>query len=176
MGSYGRVWLDQLRQAPVKKAMPIISFPAIQLMGISVRELISSSDAQARGMKLVADRLDAAASVSLMDLSVEAECFGAQIRFSDDEVPTVVGSVVSTEEEARALEVPAVGAGRTGIYVEAIEKAVGMIQDRPVFAGVIGPFSLAGRLMNVTEAMIYCYEEPDMVHILLEKATDFIIA
>ena len=87
MGSYGRVWLDQLRQAPVKKAMPIISFPAIQLMGISVRELISSSDAQARGMKLVADRLDAAASVSLMDLSVEAECFGAQIRFSDDEVP-----------------------------------------------------------------------------------------
>lgn len=30
--------------------------------------------------------------------------------------------------------------------------------------------------MNVTEAMIYCYEEPDMVHILLEKATDFIIA
>ena len=108
MGSYGRVWLDQLRQAPVKKAMPIISFPAIQLMGISVRELISSSDAQARGMKLV-------------DLSVEAECFGAQIRFSDDEVPTVVGSVVSTEEEARALEVPAVGAGRTGIYVEAIE-------------------------------------------------------
>ncbi len=176
MGSYGRVWLDQLRQAPIKKAMPIISFPAIQLMGISVRELISSSDAQARGMKLVADRLDAAASVSLMDLSVEAECFGAQIRFSDDEVPTVVGSVVSTEEEARALEVPAVGAGRTGIYVEAIEKAVGMIQDRPVFAGVIGPFSLAGRLMNVTEAMIYCYEEPDMVHILLEKATDFIIA
>lgn len=66
------------------------------------------------------------------------------------------------------------GAGRTGLYVEAIEKAVGMIQDRPVFAGVIGPFSLAGRLMDVTEAMIYCYEEPDMVHVLLEKATAFI--
>ena len=174
MKTYGRAWLDQLRQAPAKKALPIISFPAIQLMGISVRELISSSDAQAKGMKLVADRLDSAASVSLMDLSVEAECFGSQIRVSDDEVPTVVGSVVSSEEEARALEVPAVGAGRTGLYVEAIEKAVGMIQDRPVFAGVIGPFSLAGRLMDVTEAMIYCYEEPDMVHVLLEKATAFI--
>lgn len=143
-------------------------------MGISVRELISSSDAQARGMQLVAQRTDAAASVSLMDLSVEAECFGSAIRVSDEEVPTVVGSIVSTEEEARALAVPPVGAGRTGLYIEAIEKAVGLITDRPVFAGVIGPFSLAARLLDVTEIMIYCYEEPDMVHVLLEKATQFI--
>ncbi|MFR2466823.1 MAG: uroporphyrinogen decarboxylase family protein, partial [Clostridia bacterium] len=161
---------------PVKKAFPILSFPAIQLMNISVKDLISDSDTQARGMKMVADRVDSAASVSLMDLSVEAECFGSTIRYSDDEVPTVVGSIVSSEEEARELVVPPVGACRTGIYIEAIEKAVQMITDRPVFAGVIGPFSLAGRLMDVSEAMIYCYEEPDMVHILLEKATEFIVA
>lgn len=67
------------------------------------------------------------------------------------------------------------GAGRTGLYIEAIEKAVGLITDRPVFAGVIGPFSLAARLLDVTEIMIYCYEEPDMVHVLLEKATQFIM-
>lgn len=169
-------WLSAQLEAPIKKALPILSFPAVQLMGISVKELINSSDAQARGMQLVAERTDAAASVSLMDLSVEAECFGSTIRVSDDEVPTVVGSIVSSEEEARSLEVPSIGTGRTGLYIEAIEKAVELIQDRPVFAGVIGPFSLAGRLMDVTEAMIYCYEEPDMVHILLEKATEFIIA
>ena len=43
-------WLEELYRAPVKKPMPILSFPAVQLMGISVRELISDSDAQARGM------------------------------------------------------------------------------------------------------------------------------
>lgn len=169
-------WMKDVVDAPVKRAVPVLSFPAIQLMGITVRELISSSDAQAKGMKLVADRVPAGASVSLMDLSVEAECFGSQIRFSDDEVPTVVGSVVSSLEEVEALSVPAVGAGRTGIYIEAIQKAVDLIQDRPVFAGVIGPFSLAGRLMDVTEAMIYCYEEPEMVAALLDKVTDFLIA
>ncbi len=79
------------------------------------------------------------------------------------------------EAEAEALPVPQVGAGRTGLYIEAIRKAAERIDDRPVFAGVIGPFSLAGRLMDVTEAMIYCYEEPDMVHILLTKATEFLI-
>lgn len=168
-------WAADLLAAPEKKPMPVLSFPAIQMMGITVKELISSSDLQAKGMKLVADRVDAAASVSLMDLSLEAECFGSTIRFSDDEVPTVIGSVISTEKEAEALEIPEIGAGRTAIYIEAIEKAVKLIEDRPVLAGVIGPFSLAGRLMDVSEAMIYCYDEPDMVHTVLEKVTQFIM-
>ncbi len=168
-------WVADTLAAPQKKPMPVLSFPAIQMMGVTVKELISSSDLQAKGMKLVADRVDAAASVSLMDLSLEAECFGSTIRFSDDEVPTVIGSVVSSEEDAEALEIPEIGAGRTAIYIEAIEKAAKMIEDRPVLAGVIGPFSLAGRLMDVSEAMIYCYDEPDMVHTVLDKVTQFII-
>ena len=169
-------WVQEVLDAPVKRAMPVLSFPAIQLMDITVRDLISSSDLQSKGMKMVADRVPAAAAVSLMDLSVEAECFGSQIRFSDDEVPTVVGALVSSAEEVDALKVPAVGAGRTGIYIESIEKAMKLIEDRPVFAGVIGPFSLAGRLMDVTEAMIYCYEEPEMVSALMDKVTEFLIA
>ena len=171
-----KAWLEELKAAPAKKAMPVLSFPAIQLMGVSVKELISDSDLQAKGMALVAQRVDSAASVSLMDLSVEAECFGAQIRVSDEEVPTVVGQVVSTEEEAQALAIPEVGACRTGLYLDAIKKAAGLITDRPVFAGVIGPFSLAARLLDVTEVMIDCYEEPDMVHIVLDKVTQFLCA
>ena len=169
-------WLEEMREAPVKKAMPILSFPAVQLMDVCVRELVSDSDAQATAMKLVAERTDAAATVSLMDLSVEAEAFGATIRFSDDEVPTVIGRVVEDEDAANALEVPAVGAGRTGICVEGIRKAVEIITDRPVLAGVIGPFSLAGRLLDVTDIMIDCYDEPDKVHTVLDKVTQFIIA
>lgn len=168
-------WVADTIAAPVKKAVPVLSFPAVQLMGITVRDLISSSDLQSQGMRRIADKTDAGASVSLMDLSVEAECFGSTIRVSDDEVPTVVGCIVSDEDEAEALVVPPIGSGRTGIYIEAIEKAAGLITDRPVLAGVIGPFSLAGRLMDVSEAMIYCYEEPDMVHTILKKVTAFLI-
>lgn len=168
-------WIADTINSPVKKAMQVLSFPAIQKMDITVKDLISSSDLQARGMQIVAESTDASASVSLMDLSVEAECFGSTIRVSDEEVPTVIGSVVNTEEEADALEIPEIGAGRTSIYIEAIEKAAKLIEDRPILAGAIGPFSLAGRLMDVSEAMIYCYEEPDMVHTVLEKVTEFII-
>ena len=169
-----RKWLEELQAAPVKKAMPVLSFPAVQLLGISVKELISDSDRQAEGMRLVAQRTDAAAAMSLMDLSVEAECFGSAIRVSDREVPTVVGRIVEDEEGAKALEVPRVGSARSGLYVEAIMKAVELIDDRPVFAGAIGPFSLAARLLDVTEIMMECYDEPDMVHIVMEKATSFL--
>jgi len=168
-------WFSQMIESPCKKALPVLSFPSIQLLNISVASLISDSENQAKGMKLIADRVNSAASVSMMDLSVEAECFGSTIKISDDEVPTVIGGIIETQEQAEALKVPPIGSGRTGIYIEAIKKAVEMIDDKPVFSGVIGPFSLAGRLMDVNEAMIFCYEEPDMVHIVLEKATEFII-
>ena len=73
-------WLEELKESRVKKAMPILSFPSTQLMNITVRELINSSDNQAKGMAEVAKRTQKAlASVSLMDLSVEAECFGSTI-------------------------------------------------------------------------------------------------
>ena len=168
-----RNWVAQTIENSEKKPMPLLSFPCVQLMGITVRELISDSDLQAKGMELVASRVDSAAAVSLMDLSLEAEAFGAKIHVSDDEVPTVVGALVTDEDQAEALAVPPVGAGRTGIYLDAIRKA--KITDRPVLAGIIGPFSLAGRLLDVSEAMILCYEEPEMVHAVLEKATAFLI-
>lgn len=168
-------WLSDTKNARMKKALPILSFPSTQLLGIGVKDLIFSSDLQARGMKAIADRTDAAASVSMMDLSVEAEAFGAAIRFSDDEVPTVIGHLIETVRQAQALKIPNVGTGRTGLYIKAIEKACKLITDRPVFAGVIGPFSLSGRLLDVSEAMILCYDEPDMVHEVLAKATEFII-
>lgn len=171
-----QAWLKEQMAADRRRAMPILSFPSIQLMGITVKYLIADSDVQARGMYEIARRCPTAAAVSMMDLSVEAECFGAQIRVSDDEVPTVVGSVVETPEDAEALQVPAFGTGRTGLYVEAISKALKLITDRPIFAGVIGPFSLAGRLMDMTQVMINCYEEPEMVHTTLEKATAFLLS
>lgn len=169
-------WLHEQLTAEKRRAMPILSFPAIQLMDITVRDLISDSDLQAKGMYEVARRCPTSAAVSMMDLSVEAECFGSQIRVTDDEVPTVIGSVVDTPEDAEALQVPAFGSGRTGLYVKAISKALKLITDRPIFAGVIGPFSLAGRLMDMTQVMINCYEEPEMVHATLEKATEFLLS
>jgi len=176
MSNYNmKQWLESLKGTGAKKSLPILSFPCVTLLGVSVRELISNSELQAKGMKLVAERTDAAASVSFMDLSVEAECFGAAVSVSDDEVPTVKGRLINDMDEAEALKIPKIGSGRTQIYIDAIEKACQEITDRPVLAGMIGPFSLAARLLDVSEIMIDCYDDPDMVHKVLEKVTKFLI-
>jgi uroporphyrinogen decarboxylase len=168
-------WLDGLRGTGAKKPFPVLSFPSVSLLGVTVRELISDSALQAQGMKAIADRTDALASVSFMDLSVEAECFGATVVVCDDEVPTVKGRIINSEEDADALAIPPIGSGRTSVYIDAIQKATELITDRPVFAGMIGPFSLAARLFDVSEIMIECYDEPDAVHTVLEKATAFLV-
>ena len=108
-------WRDALLRAEAKKPMPILSFPGAALLGISVKELLFSAENQADAMAAVAARTDSAASVSLMDLSVEAECFGAPVHVSEDEVPTVTGRVIHSPADAETLRVPPTGAGRTGI-------------------------------------------------------------
>lgn len=168
------LWLEELKGVHPKKPLPILSFPSVSLLGVGVKEIISDSELQAKGMLEVAKRTASSASVSFMDLSVEAECFGAAVSFSDTEVPTVKGRMINDMDEAEALAVPKVGSGRSSLYIDAIRRASELITDRPVLAGMIGPFSLAARLLDVSEIMIDCYDDPDMVHTVLEKATEFL--
>ncbi len=167
--------LEKAAKAEKKQGLPILSFPAAQKLGVTVEELVKDAELQAKAIETVAHSTDTIAAISLMDLSVEAEAFGATVRFSPDEVPAVLGQLVSDEAEADALAVPALTAGRAMTCVEGIRLAVERITDKPVLAGMIGPFSLAGRLMDVTEIMYLCYDEPDMVHKVLEKATAYLI-
>lgn len=170
-----KAWVQEVISSPKKKAIPVLSFPAIQLLEISVNDLISDSDTQAKGMLEIAKRCPSGASVSMMDLSVEAEAFGAEIEVLDDEIPRVVGPIVHTMEEAENLQIPQVGAARTSVYIEAMRKVAEALDDRPVFAGTIGPFSLAGRLMDMSNIMVCCRRDPALVTLLLEKATGFLI-
>ena len=177
MSNYNmKEWVAAMIGNHPKKPMPILSFPSVGLLGVTVKEIISNSDLQARGMQAVAEKTEAAASVSFMDLSVEAECFGSVVTVTDDEVPTIEEPIITDEEEAAALAVPTIGSGRTQIYLDAIKKAKELITDRPVLAGMIGPYSLAARLFDVSEIMMTCYDDPDTVHAVLEKCTQFLIS
>lgn len=167
-------WKNDLMKEQTK-GMLVLSFPCVQLLDISVKELLESADMQAKGMLKVAEELPGqSALVSMMDLSLEADAFGSSVEIYEDEVPTVIGSIVNSAEDADALVVPELSAGRCQIYVDAIKKVMDTNPDRPVFAGVIGPYSLAGRLMDVSEIMIQCMMDPDYVKVVLRKATDFL--
>ncbi len=171
-------WLKALPQS--KKALPLLSFPSVALTGESVYTVTHDAKKQAEGVKAIADTLDLAAAVTMMDLSVEAEAFGAKLTMVDGEVPTVIGEMLSVDndgiEGAEALAVPTLETARIPLYIEAARLAKSYVTDRPTFAGIIGPYSLAGRLMGVTEALMNCLCEEEFTHIVLQKVTAFLKA
>ncbi|HTR98406.1 MAG TPA: uroporphyrinogen decarboxylase family protein [Bacteroidota bacterium] len=152
------------------------TFPGAVLEGKTVRALVTDARAQAETQIAFHNRFRTAVLMTCMDLSVEAEAFGAHVVFSDIEVPTVTGRLVTDEAGVAALGIPAVGTARTAVYLEAARLLAATGTGAPVMAGMIGPFSLAGRLFGVGEALQATAEQPELVEELVAKTTEFLIA
>ncbi|HHW32300.1 MAG TPA: methylcobamide--CoM methyltransferase [Clostridiaceae bacterium] len=169
-------WMLDISNSTYRKAMPIMTYPGLPLVNKTITEVVKSGKSQYECIKALADKYPSAAAVTIMDLSVEAEAFGSAINYSDEDVPTVSARIVRDIESVNALKIPAMGDGRTAEYVKAAELASQNIMDRPVFGGQIGPFSLAARLYDMTEIMVDLLLEPEVIHALLNKTTEFLIA
>lgn len=167
-------WMaDVIRQKEVT-AIPVMTHPGIEQNGHTVSEAVKDGRVQAEAVVALARKYPSAAACTIMDLTVEAEAFGAEIAFSDEAVPAVVGHLLSQVEDIYSLQVPSLSAGRIPQYLKANLLAVREINDRPLLGGCIGPFSLAGRLYDMSEMMVLIYENPEAAHQLLSKCTDFI--
>lgn len=160
---------------PKRVALPIMTHPGIEYIGKTVREAVTDGQTHFQAIKALAERYPSAASTVIMDLTVEAEAFGAKILIPEEEIPTVTERLVSDAASVEALQVPSLDAGRVPEYLKANRLAAEAITDRPVLAGCIGPFSLAGRLYDMSEIMVAIYIEPDVIMSLLDKCTAFLI-
>ncbi len=169
-------WIGDLVSGKKRSAMPIVTNPGIPLIGAAPIDVFQSGELQFKAIQALAEKIPgAAAALTMMDLSVEAQAFGAPIKFSDVENPTVSASIVHDQSEIDRLEVPEVGAARTAESLRAAKLCAEKIEDRPTLGGMIGPFSLAGRLLDMSKMMLMTATEPDTVHALLEKVTKFLV-
>ena len=168
-------WMEEVMAQPKRVALPIMTHPGIEYIGKTVREAVTDGQTHFEAIKALAERYPSAASTVIMDLTVEAEAFGAKILIPEEEIPTVTERLVSDAASVEALQVPSLDAGRVPEYLKANRLAAEAITDRPVLAGCIGPFSLAGRLYDMSEIMVAIYIEPDVIMSLLDKCTAFLI-
>ena len=169
-----RQWVaDVIRQKEVT-AVPVMTHPGIELNGNTVRQAVSDGRVHYEAVMTLTKRYPSAAACTIMDLTTEAEAFGAEIAFSDEAVPAVSGRLLKDVESIHQLQVPSLNEGRIPAYLKANLLAAKAVDDRPLLAGCIGPFSLAGRLYDMSDIMALIYEHPDAAHELLEKCTAFI--
>ena len=168
-------WINEIIQKKEVVAMPIMTHPGIEMIGKTVRDAVTDGQVHYNAIQALSEKYPTAAATVIMDLTVEAEAFGAEIVFPENEVPSVVGRLLNDEEAIDKLEIPALNKGRVPQYLKANMLAAKAITDRPVFAGCIGPYSLAGRLYDMSEIMMLIYINPEAAHSLLKKCSDFIL-
>lgn len=168
-------WIKNALLGKTRLVIPIMTHPGIELCGKTVKEAVTNGTIHAEAICKLNETYPASASTAIMDLTVEAEAFGAEIDFPEDDVPNVVRPLASNAEAVRNLSVPSLDSGRIREYLKADRLVAETITDKPVFAGCIGPFSLAARLYGMSEIMIAMFMEPDTVHLLLNKCTEFMM-
>lgn len=170
-----REWMRGIISDRKVAAIPIMTHPGIDMTGRKVIDAVRDGRVHFEAVKALAERYPTAAATVIMDLTVEAEAFGAEILFEPDVVPSVIGHMLDSREDIEKLAVPPLSAGRVPAYIKANMLAAEAISDRPVLAGCIGPFSLAGRLYDMSGIMMLIYEDPEAAEMLLSKCTDFIL-
>ena len=166
-------WIVSIIDSANRISIPIMTHSGIELIGKRVIDAVTDGQVHAQAVRALADRYPSAASTVIMDLTVEAEAFGAEIVFSENEVPNVVGRLLSSREDIDRLEIPLLDKGRVPEYIKA-SRLMAEVSSRPVLAGCIGPYSLAGRLYDMSEIMMAIYIEPDNMRTLLSKCARFI--
>ena len=98
-----KVWAEAARSGKRRLAIPIMTHPGIELCGYTVRDAVTDGEVHARAILALNDRYPADACSVIMDLTVEAEAFGAHIVFPENEVPSVTDALVHNLAEIEAL-------------------------------------------------------------------------
>ena len=166
-------WLDGVIGSRQRRAVPLLTSPGVELIGSRDCDVFRSGELQFNCIEALARRFPADLMVTFMDLSVEAEAFGCPVAFPESGTPEILAPVAGTAEAVEKLAVPAVGSGRTSETLKCARLCAERL-PRPVLGGVIGPYSLAGRLADFTEMMMMSIAEPETAHQLLTKTSAFI--
>jgi len=161
--------------SPHSIPMPLGVYAGLEITGASISDVVTKARDQVEAVLALHERFHTQVMLTAMDLSAEAEAFGCRIRMSADEIPTVVGRKVTSDEEIDRLAVPEAGEKRTAVHLETAGRLVSMAMGCPVLGGVIGPFSLASRLFGVSESLLLTLENPDVMEKLLRKSTQFLV-
>ncbi len=120
-------------------------------------------------------------AIAPFDLGIEAEVLGAEMNFythkgkEDIVYPTVRKKAI---EDPGDLSVPEgiTEKGRVPVVLEALDimqRKVG--DDVPVATYILGPYTLAGQIMDLEKLLKMSFKKPDEINALLSSLADFLV-
>ena len=116
------------------------------------------------------------------DLCIEAEALGCEINVyahSEDLLyPTIKKKLVHSEAELETVVIPQgfTGRGRIPLMVEAIKLIKQDIgKEAAIGSYVLGPFTLAGQIMELNDLLKLSFKKPDKIGKLLDLLADAVV-
>jgi len=167
--------VDDIQFNIKKKALVFGTNIGVEILKIPAIRIFTDVNAQVDAIIAFYERFNADFLITAMDLSVEAECFGSEIVFSQMEAPQVADRLVVSLSEIEGLDVPSMGGCRSKNYMKVTEKLLSLNILKPVIGGIIGPFTLAGRLFGAKEMFQLTIDNVHSAMSLIEKCNQFLM-
>ncbi|MEM2123416.1 MAG: uroporphyrinogen decarboxylase family protein [Candidatus Bathyarchaeia archaeon] len=151
----------------------IISFAA-KYAGIKFIEYCRDPWKLSEAQLLTADEFGVDAVYVDSDAVIEAEAFGAEVVYFEDEVPSIGSPKVKSIEDIETLKVPDPHSdGRMPVWIEATRILHEEAGDKlGIFTNINGPFQVAAQLLGITGICMDMYRDPGLVEKLLEITTE----
>lgn len=104
----------------------------------------------------------------LFDLQVEAEAIGCELKYAQDNPPSVATHPLEQGKNLADLKIPGENDGRFPVVLDAAKRIVNELGDKIAIYGLItGPFTLALHLKG-TDIFYEMIDNPDEVHRLMD--------
>lgn len=173
---------EQVDRIPCFSGMGNVTTEGLKALGYKFAAIHLNAGMMARSAASTYKLFGFECGVVPFDLCVEAEALGAKINVyahSEDILyPTIKEKVIHNEDEMEKLRIPAnlVSRGRIPLVKEALSILKGEIGNEAVFGTyVLGPFTLAGQIMELNDLLKLSFKKPDKIGNLLGVLAEGII-
>jgi len=161
--------LNAIQCKPVDRVpwVPFVGSHAGALLGKSATEYLKSSRLIAQGAAEAVKRYRPDGIPVTFDLQIEAETFGCDVQYADENPPAVVSHPLCNGTTLDDLTVPGIDQGRIKTVLDAARTIRAQHPDLALYATITGPFTLALHLLG-TDIFMKMFDDAEYVHRLLE--------
>ena len=164
-------FITELGRVPI---IPLVGFPGTQLTGKSIKNVLTDSKAQIDALLAIYETVQPDALFTMMDLTVEAQYLGCELKFPEFDSPTVKRPVLYGKEDINTIFANRTTGGRMDIFADVVLNLKKTLKV-PICAYVIGPYTLAGEIMDINKVMRATKKDPGFLHEVLENVSRIIM-
>jgi len=149
--------------------VPFCGVHSGSLIGKTATEYLQSSQNIVDGLNKAIEMYKPDGFPAIFDLQIEAEIFGCDLNWTDDNPPAVISHPLSMlgDKKLEDLSIPTENCGRIPIVVEAMKTLRKQHEDKAMYGLITGPYTLALHLLG-TDIFMEMFDNPERIHKIMD--------